>query len=68
MNPERLIAGSASHPCEPVAAPATGWQRTLSSVAEALFESHRGPAEAERVAWVVDDIDHFLMTVGGRTR
>lgn len=51
-----------------VAAPAVSWQRTLSSVAEALFESERGPAEPERVAWVVDDIDHFLMTVGGRTR
>ena len=51
-----------------VAAPAESWQRTLSSVAEALFESERGPAEPERVAWVVDDIDHFLMTVGGRTR
>lgn len=68
MNPERLIAGSASPPRETVAAPASSWQRTLSSVAEALFESERGPAEAERVAWVVDDIDHFLMTVGGRTR
>lgn len=51
-----------------VAAPAESWKRTLGSVAEALFESERGPAEPERVAWVVDDIDHFLMTVGGRTR
>lgn len=51
-----------------LAAPAQSWQRTLGSVAEALFESGRGPAEPGRVAWVVDEIDHFLMTVGGRTR
>lgn len=51
-----------------VGAPDERWQRALGAVAEALFESERGPAEPERVAWVVDDIDHFLMTVGGRTR
>ena len=50
------------------ALPAAGWQRALHAVAEALFESDTGPAQPRRVRWVLDDIDHFLMTVGGKSQ
>ncbi len=50
------------------ALPDATWQRTLLAVAEALFESDAGPAAPARVRWVVDDIDHFLLSVGGRSR
>lgn len=48
------------------------WLRDAAAVAEALFAS-RGPdgalvpAPADRVAWLCDDLDHFVTTVGGRT-
>ena len=48
--------------------PQAWWQRDAAAVAEALFSTPHGPPPAERVAWLVDDLDHFLETVGGRSR
>lgn len=48
--------------------PQARWQRDAAAIAEALFSSPHGPPPAERVAWLVDDLDHFLITVGGRSR
>lgn len=47
---------------------AEGWQRDVAAVAEALFSSERGPPPAARVDWLVDDVAHFLSSVGGRSR
>lgn len=60
--------GGHGHTATDESLPDAAWQRTLHAVAETLFESEAGPAAPARVRWVVDDIDHFLMTVGGRSR
>jgi len=59
--------------------PAEPWQRDATAVAEALFASRAGlrkdgeawtagPPPASRIAWLVDDLDHFLGTVSGRSQ
>ncbi len=48
--------------------PAEPWQRDATAVAEALFATLNGPPPAARVSWLVDDLTHFLGTVGGRSR
>jgi hypothetical protein len=47
---------------------APGWQRDAAAVAEALFAADVGAPPAARIAWLVDDLEHFLETVGGRSR
>jgi hypothetical protein len=41
----------------------SSWQEQATAVAEALFD-----APEARIAWLVDDVDHFLATVKGRSR
>jgi hypothetical protein len=38
------------------------------AVAEALFTTDAGPPPAERLDWLVDDLDHFLAHAGPRAR
>jgi hypothetical protein len=41
-------------------------KRTARSVAEALFTTEAGPPPAERLDWLVDDLDDFLARAGTR--
>lgn len=59
------MASSANHPPEQLATP---WHRDAYAIAEALFATTGGPPPSDRLLWLVDDLDHFLMTVGGRSR
>lgn len=51
-----------------LAPPQTPWHQDLLAIAEAILEGPDGPADPRRLRWLVDDVDHFLMTVGGRSR
>jgi len=62
------IAGALSYHPGVSDLPQAWWQRDAAAIAEALFSGPHGPPPAERVAWLVDDLDHFLGTVGGRSR
>jgi hypothetical protein len=44
----------------------SSWQRDAAAVAEALF-SGSTPAPPARIEWLVNDLEHFLVTVGGRS-
>jgi hypothetical protein len=44
------------------------WHNDVYAIAEALFATHAGPPPADRLRWLIDDVDHFVMTVGGRSR
>ncbi len=49
--------------------PALNWQRDAAAVAEAMFAtSNATPPPASRVAWLIDDLTHFLDTVGGQSK
>ena len=54
------------------AAPLTGGalsptlRATTHAIAEALFTTEEGPPPEERLAWLVDDLDDFLVRAGGR--
>ena len=48
------------------------WLRDVAAVAEAMFASRDDGgtlvgAPADRIAWLCDDLEHFVTTVGGRT-
>lgn len=38
------------------------------AVAETLFTTDQGPPPAERLEWLVDDLDHFFVQAGARAR
>ncbi len=44
------------------------WQTHAKAVAEVLFEGPQGVPNPQRIDWLIDDIDHFLRTVGGRSK
>ncbi len=49
--------------------PALSWQRDAAAVADAMFAtSSVAPPPASRVAWLIDDLTHFLDTVGGQSK
>jgi len=41
---------------------------TARAVAEALFTTTDGPPPAERLDWMVEDVDHFMAQAGARGR
>ncbi|MFW6050886.1 MAG: hypothetical protein ACODAU_06910 [Myxococcota bacterium] len=43
-------------------------RKATHAVAESLFRTDAGPPPADRLAWLVDDLDHFLAHAGPRSR
>jgi len=45
------------------------WARgATAALAEALFSTHDGPPPAERLTWLIDELDHFFGHAGARAR
>lgn len=45
-----------------------GLRRATLALAEALFADEQGPPPAERLAWLCDDLSHFMAHAGVRAR
>ncbi|MFW6023237.1 MAG: hypothetical protein ACOC9O_00700 [Myxococcota bacterium] len=43
-------------------------RKATRAVAAALFRTEQGPPPADRLDWLVDDMDHFLALAGPRAR
>ncbi len=42
--------------------------RNARALAEALFTTHEGPPQEERLSWLVEDLDDFIAQSGKRAR
>ena len=63
--PSRVEVPDAARPGAGLSAPLRDATRAL---VETLFASEAGPPSADRVDWLIDDLDDFMARSGGRAR